>query len=327
MQRILKSFCDLYPGKYAIAVMYASAENLWDFILKQLECKFKIAGYVDLDFESNYIAFENVVRDMYFYKWQYGSSEINDKISLLKLAPLKLRVVVISDEKCNKENLYGQLREFKLGIREATVFDFNNIEIQFHSSDNEREAQNLCQVLLSPNNIKYLHHRFKQIYRKDFIDALTDFKKKILERNVPIENVCIINSGSMEVMGIRDSAEVDFICLEENFSELSDMSANMYIRDKGESKKGLSELSCEYYSSEKARQLILDDNYHFIFYGIKFLNLEFVREKKVLNDRQKDRNDIRLIDLFNEMAMVYDDKLALKKGIYEEVKRRRMHNI
>lgn len=320
MQRIYKAFCDLYKGSFAIVVLFAPAKDLWDFIIKQLENKFQLAGYTDLCFEDNYIAFENLINDMYFYKWEYGSREITDKISLLKLSELKMRVIVLSDEKCKGENLYGQLKDFKYALRDATFYDFMDIEAQIHSSDNEREAYHLSEVLLSPNNINYLRHRFKQNYRKDFIKSLVNFKKTIIEHNVPIENICIINSASMEVMGLRDSVEVDFICLEEELKELKELKE---LYRKAKRKEGVAELSCDFYSAEKARRMILDDNCHFNFFGLKFLNLEYVKEKKILNGRYKDKRDIRLIDLFNEMVMVYDKNAALKKGLYEETIKRR----
>lgn len=322
MQRIYRAFCDLYEGKYGIAVMFSPARDLWDFMLTQLDHKVKVVGYVDIDLESNYIAFENLIQDMYSYKWVYGSKQILDKISMLKLSELKIRVVVVSDEKCKGQNLYGQLRDFKLALRDSTYFDFGDIELQFHSSDNEAEAQHLCRVLLSPNNLTYVQHRFKQPYRKEFIHSLISFKKDLIERGVPIENVCVINSGSMEVMGIRESGEVDFICLEENKEELFDL----YPLSRATKKiSGIHELSMDFYTAEKARQYILDDNYHFIFFGIKFLNLELVREKKAAHNREKDKKDLRLLDLYDEMVMVYDKNAALQKGIYEETVRRRLY--
>ena len=321
MQRIYRSFCDLYPGNYGICVLYGPALELWDFMLKQLERKFKVVGYVDLDFESNYIAFETLINDMYFYKWAYGDEKIDRKINLLKQAPLKMRVVVVSDEDNKKEDLYGRLRAFKLWMREATFYEFENIELQFHSSDNRREAQHLSQVLLSPNNMNYIQHRFKSQYRKSFIDSLTNFKKVIMEHGVPIENVCVINSSSMEVMGLRQSVEIDFICLEEDYDKLIDLSSQTSTGKK----EGAIELSIDLYSAEKARRYIKDDNCYYVFYGIKFLNLEYVREKKMLHNREKDMQDIRLIDLYDELIHVYDNKAALKKELYDEVVRRRLN--
>ena len=322
MSRIYKAFCDLYKGKFGICILYGPALELWDFMFKQIERKFKVVGYLDLDFESNFIGFDTLINDMYSYKWVYGDEKIERKINLLKQAPLKMRVVIVSDEKCNGEDLYGQLRAFKLNIRESTFFDFDDVELQIHSSDNEAEAKHLSRVLLSPNNIKCVNYRFKTQYRKEFIDSLTKFKKKMMESGVALENVCIINSSSMEVMGIRESVEVDFICLEEDYENLS----KHFPQRQGKEKViGSSEISVDFYSAEKARRYILDDNCHFIFFGLKFLNLEYVREKKVLNDREKDRKDIRLLDLFDELVQVYDAKASLKKGIYDEIVKRRLN--
>lgn len=321
MQRIYRAFCDLYKGDYGICIMYGPALELWGFVLKQLERKFKVVGYVDLDFESNYVAFETLINEMYYYKWAYGDEKIDRKIELLKKDVLKLRVVIVSDENSKGENFYGQLRAFKLAMRDATFFEFNDVELQFHSSDNEREAQHLSQVLLSPNNLRYIESRFKQNYRKAFIDYLTEFKKVIMEHGVPLDNVCIINSSVMEVLGLRNAVEIDFICLEENYEQLLDLSCH---RTCGK-KPGAIELSIDLYSAEKARRYIKDDNCYFIFYGIKFLNLEYVREKKMIHNREKDKNDIRLIDLYNEMQQVYDEKAALKKGMYDEIVKRRLN--
>ena len=98
MLRIYRAFCDLYQGQYGIAVLFGPAMDLWEYLLKQMGKHFKVVGYVDLDFEDNYLAFETLINEMYFYKWEYQNDDIDHKISLLKLSPLKMRAIVLSAE-------------------------------------------------------------------------------------------------------------------------------------------------------------------------------------------------------------------------------------
>ena len=307
--RIYRAYCDLYKGAFGIVVLFGPALDLWNYLLKQLERQFKLVGYVDLNFESNYIAYENLINEMYFYKWVYNSDEINHKISLLKLAPLKLRVIVLSDEN-SKENFYGKLKEFKLNMREATFFDFDDIELQIHSSDNEEEANHLAKVLLSPNNLNVIRHRFNNNYRKEFIDNIVKIKKIIMEAGVPLDEILVVNSMVLEALGIRNARDIDVMCRQENKGRLTE--------------NGLDTSSWPYYC-ENINRLLTDDNCYFIFNGMKFLNIDFLKEKKQKGGREKDKRDIRLIDLYNEMTMVYDERKELKQGIFEEIKRRRMN--
>lgn len=310
MLRIYRAFCDLYQGNYGIAVLFGPAMDLWDYLLKQMENQFKVVGYVDLDFESNYMAYETLINEMYFYKWEYQNDDIDHKISLLKLAPLKLRVVVLSDENLNGEDLFGKMKDFKMHMRDATFFDFNDIELQIHASDNQIEANHLAKVFLSPNNLKVIRHRFKNSFRKEFIKNLVTIKKTAMEAEVSLDDIVVVNSMVLEALGIRNAKDIDIVCMPDKRTMLME--------------KGL-ETWALFYSAEDVKRFINDDNNYFIFNGLKFLNLEFVKEKKEKHDREKDKNDIRLIDLYNEMIMVYDEREKLKEGIFEEIKRRRIN--
>ena len=310
MLRIYRAFCDLYKGNYGIAVLFGPAMDLWDYLIKQMEKHFKVVGYVDLNFESNYIAFETLINEMYFYKWEYQNENIDRKISLLKLSPLKMRVVVLSDEMNKEGDFYGKLKEFKMMMRDATFFDFSDIELQMHSSDNPIEANHLAKVLLSPNNLNVIRHRFKSNYRKEFIDRIISVKKKVMEAEVSLDDIVVVNSMVLEALGIRESRDLDILCKPDKAGVLTE--------------KGL-DPCLWFYSQEDIVRYINDDNCYFMFNGLKFLNLEYVKEKKEKHGREKDLNDLRLIELYNEMAMVYDERTALKEGIFEEIKRRRLN--
>ena len=310
MLRIYRAFCDLYQGNYGIAVLFGPAIDMWNFIVKQMENHFKVVGYVDLDFESNYIAYETLINEMYFYKWEYHNDNIDNKISLLKLASLKLRVVILSDENSNGKNLFGEMKEFKLLMRDSTFFDFNDIELQIHSSDNQIEANHLAKVFLSPNNLNVIRHRFRNTYRKKFIDNIVLLKKRVMEAEIPLDDVVVVNSAVLEALGIRESKDIDIICRPEQRSRLLD--------------KGL-DADSWLYSAQDVLKFINDDNCYFMFNGLKFLNLEYIKDKKIKHGRKKDIEDLRLIDLYNELVMVYDERRFLREGMLEEIKRRRMN--
>ncbi|MDR0917711.1 MAG: hypothetical protein LBM93_00450 [Oscillospiraceae bacterium] len=319
LQRILRAYCELYTGQKGIVVFYGPAMELWNYMQKQLEKQVNIVGYVELDFEQNYLAFETLIHDIYFYNFTWGDAHIDAKIKLLKMSPLKIRVLVISDEygKCN-DNLYGTLRDFKLKIRDISSFDFQSAELGIHSTDSYSEFQHQKNVFLSPNNFKYIGYRFRVDYTKRFFELLDKLKVLCKTHNVNISDICVVNSGVMEVLGLRETKDIDFVCLLSDVPNLSDVSR---FSDVIELRDNLMQ---EKFGGISTDTLITDDNYHFIFYGIKFANLEIVREKKAQHTREKDIQDMRLIDLFTELALVYDNKIAFQKGIYDEMTRRRM---
>ena len=230
---------------------------------------------------------------------------------MLKLSPLKRRVIVVSDEKANGEDLFGKLKAFKMKMRESTYFDFCDIELQIHASDNQTEAKHLSKVFLSPNNLQTIKHRLKNTYRKELIDNIVAIKKKTMEAGVSTDDIMVVNGMVLDVLGIRESHnDLDIICMPSEREKLIE---------------GGFDISALYYYGQDMHKYIWDDNRYFIFNGLKFLNLEYVKQKKIFEKREKDIKDLRLIELYEEMIRVYDEKAALKQGILEEVVRRRIN--
>jgi hypothetical protein len=95
--RTLRAFADIYPGECTTAVLFAPVADMWLFIERQLAKSFTIVGSVDYDFCGNYVAFDNIVHEMYDDA-AYCNSRIDRKIAVLKMSPLTMRVVLLSDE-------------------------------------------------------------------------------------------------------------------------------------------------------------------------------------------------------------------------------------
>ncbi len=103
-----------------------------------------------------------------------------------------------------------------------------------------------------------------------------------------------------------------------------------FVADKNLSEHTKDEYDYNYFvnvTGYTADEIIENEKYHFSFLGLKFVSIDLIKKYKSgrKDSREKDKNDIRLIELFEEMAMVYDEKMVLKKRIFEEMKQRRLN--
>lgn len=318
--RILRGFTEIYGGECGCMVLFYPCHKLWEYIEGQLSVEFNVVGAIDYDFENNYIGFENIVREIY-YDSQFKNEMIQRKINVLKYERLIIRFILINDENRKRKDFYGDLKAFKLDIRNRLFDDFEEVPIVAHSPDTKEEFRHLRNIFLSVNNIKWMKRKTCQFYRSKFIDMIYELDRWCLENEVKKDEIAIVSSASMEVFGLKECGDIDFIILPHyrnrfNGDESYTVSANLEIVHRN------------YAWTEKTgliadETVIWDDSLHFYFCGFKFINLELVKEKKMLQKREKDLKDIRSIELFFNWDQVFDDKEALRHRIQEEMLRRK----
>jgi len=120
--RIMRGFADLYD-ECGIFVLFSPIQEQWNFIQAQIKNEFKVVGYADINLSHNFIAFEILIREIYGDYCDEGG--ISDKISLLKMSPLTVRIILISNEKKNLEinEFYDSITRLKLKMRDCLKYD------------------------------------------------------------------------------------------------------------------------------------------------------------------------------------------------------------
>jgi hypothetical protein len=321
--RIYRAFADLYP-KCGMFLLYGPCYPQWDFITKQMEKHFTLVGFVDLDFSHNYLAFENLLHEIYNDPL-WLDCYMDRKMKLLKIAPLKVRVILLSDENqnanCADDDFFDSLKKFKLQIRDAMFFDTDIAPIVMHGSDTRSEFVRMKNILLSPNNLLNLTKRVSRNYREELIIKINRAKALLDSNCIKHDDVVIVCSSAMEVFGLRPARDFDVAVKKSYRDRLG------YVMFQWDNDIEYCRFNCiedKYGKNYPDDLIIADDNLHFVFCGLKFLNLELVKLKKEHDQRAKDIEDIRLIDVFQDYWQNYDDKLALQRQIDKEIYLKRL---
>jgi hypothetical protein len=335
--RILRGFADLYQKNLGVYLLYGTIKEKWDYIQTQISYELDIAGFIDIDLRHNFIAFENLIKDIYLDYSSEGT--IAEKIKLLKLAPLIVRVILVVDNKSvcnypphshsatmpeafdsNTDDFYVRMISLKKDIRKLLHFDIDeNVALTLHGSDTRQEYIYLKNILLSVNNLCYIEKRIYQTYRTTFLEWIKDFKAVCEENDIPIENTCIAGSSSLEVVGIRQSTDIDFTVTGNIRNKYGDgvthLTDNIDIVTRNYVRVHDSVLISD-------DELIQNDNYHFYFAGCKFTNIDLVYYRKNAQRREKDLMDVRLIELYNDFYKYFTNKSILQQQIEKELIRR-----
>lgn len=320
--RILRGFTDLYEN-CGIILLWGPVKDKWDFISQIVKEKLDVVGEVDLDFQNDIVCFQNVIYEIY---GNYDKdSIIGRKIDILKLAELSIRVIVVSDEQNIKENLYETIIGIKKKIRKVMHFESNEQAFAtLHASDNREEFLHLKETLLSVNNIKYMGRIPQKVMRREFCDWISEFKLFMRNKHFRLNEACIVGSSPLEVLGIRNSTDIDIVVSSRirniygdgvtHLSDNLDLCTRNYVR--GQDGVLISD-----------EQLLEDDSYYFKWYDCRFVNMELVQYRKSWQARNKDKMDVKLINIYLDYYKYFDHKKALQWQIIEELKRRGIKNI
>lgn len=332
--RILRGYADIHKES-GLFITYGPVFDKWDYILNDLKKTFSVVGWVDLNFSGDYVGFINLIHDVYCDYNQEGV--IANKANLLLYAPLVLRVILVSDEIDDIKDLNGydiekkakdffsRIIESKSRIRDLLKYDCQKeAYATIHATDDRMEFDSLKQVVLSVNNLKCISLRPLTIMRKTFMRWLDELKEWLSSEGYDYGDVCIVGSSPLEVFDIRESTDIDIVVSPEmriiygngitHISSHLDIVTRNYVKDEG---------TGEVFVTDE--QLIYDDDYHYLFYGLKFANLELVLKRKSSSNREKDINDVKLLSIFFEYSKNFNDKEVLKRQIEKEVDRRKVN--
>lgn len=128
------------------------------------------------------------------------------------------------------------------------------------------------------------------------------FADKVKALNLPLDQIIVIGSGILDQLGIRPASDIDLVASPDLMKKLSEESGDWikkfddnqrfyFVKDDG---------SAEVWDGWVFdRQAVgYDDllNYAVEYDGVRFVNLEFLYQWKKWRSREKDVQDVKLID-------------------------------
>jgi len=147
-----------------------------------------------------------------------------------------------------------------------------------HVSDYISDTRRISCSLLNENSINFLNKGTNNISPQTKT-LLENYFKEVDEKN---ENFCLTSSLIMEMYGLRQAKDIDYLHKDDKIINLENTSVH--------NGKWLT-----YYHIHKD-DIIYNPNYHFYFNGFKFSSLDVIKKMKQNRSEPKDIKDIKLIN-------------------------------
>jgi len=127
------------------------------------------------------------------------------------------------------------------------------------------------------------------------------FAKRVKELGLPLDQIIIIGSGILDQLGIRQSADIDVATNREALEEIARSDDWVEKIDKNQRQYLVKyDGSVEIWDGWEIDGRIVEYDellgYAVEYDGVKFVNLDFLRRWKNWRGREKDMQDVRLID-------------------------------
>ena len=131
------------------------------------------------------------------------------------------------------------------------------------------------------------------------------FAKRVKELGLPLDQIIIIGSGILDQLGIRQSADIDVATNREALEEIARSDDWVEKIDKNQRQYLVKyDGSVEIWDGWEIDGRIVEYDellgYAVEYDGVKFVNLDFLRRWKNWRGREKDMQDVRLIDEWRE---------------------------
>lgn len=127
------------------------------------------------------------------------------------------------------------------------------------------------------------------------------FAERVKELGLPLDQIIIIGSGILDQLGIRQSADIDVAANREALEEIARSDGWVEKLDKNQRQYLVkNDGSVEIWDGWEIDGRIVEYDellgYAVEYDGVKFVNLDFLRRWKNWRGREKDIQDVRLID-------------------------------
>ena len=291
LQTLLYSYAHLKADAVVIFVFYSPAERYWDAFQEAVTQAFYVVGQIDIGVGTQLGLYE-LIHDLYWTLQPLSSTDvINRKALLLAMTPPLAVRVVVAERKDAGDDLYAVATATKTRCRElARDTVAPNSFLSAHAASSKAESLNLARVLLSPNNMHQLRRRRFAGVRSAFGQWLTECRATCARSGIALDDICIVGSSPLEVIGVRPSTDVDFT-LKSEYRHQRYGSGVTHLAP-------AVDIVTEGYHRSQERPPISDDDlidnpdHHFMFRGFKFANPEIVLDQKQFYRREKDVRDI-----------------------------------
>ena len=304
---ILRCYADL-KRNCSIYVLFIEGINKWSYIYEEISKRVSVAGWYDIDYTDNYIAFLNLINDLARADLSYNP-DMSSLNSMLLPPKLLVRVLLVSQKEGCEHNIHDVCacaeNEFTRAFGDTTKM---NTDLVYLGSKSVHSYEAYKKILLSCNNITHLKQRISHTYRPSFMKRLNQLALLLKSLEIDIDSICIVGISVLEVMGIQI---IEQYCMEVVVLD----NVNCIIGEKYQNElTNLTIHSRDYVHNRKTGDivvnnelLIADHRHHFIFYGFKFANLDYVETVLKHSPEQKEKNTALLISLYRNFIRCFND--------------------
>ena len=88
-----------------------------------------------------------------------------------------------------------------------------------HCTDNREESVYLLRILLNKNTRHLLINGAPFLFR-NYIHSIMQYRKKIINNNLNLDNFCIVSSGVLGLYGLRLPNDIDFLSLSDRYNSI-----------------------------------------------------------------------------------------------------------
>lgn len=310
--RMLRGFADLYPN-CGIVVLYGSSIEQWDFLTAQFGKALQIVGYTDLNFSDNYIAFENLIRTI--YDDPLGEDPyVETKLHFMMLAPLKIRVILLS----NENNIYMNVYETMNEIQEKLNIMLDSMDAQiplFHCTRSREDFLIMKKVLLSPTNIYHLRCMVTQGYRRELVLKLNEVKTHLRKHGLNPDDFLVVGDAILEIMGLVASSALTLA-----------YTGNLGAKEFPAGLHGINVIEAEGFELNGVNYnwsaITENENNYFMFCGMKVLCIALQKAYYLSRKNEINLERLHFLKLFEEFCLSFDDKRVLQQQINEQLRKR-----
>ncbi len=165
--------------------------------------------------------------------------------------------------------------DIKAKIRD--IFGIENHSI--HISDNQQETIAMAEMLFNPNSVDVMNFAKPFVFDTVFY-KLKEFQEMIARNNLDRSRFIIDSSAVLEVCGLREARDIDYLTDYEDAIEAYEGIENH-------------ESQIKFHDISVADMLYNPENY-FYYYGFKFLSVYRLMEMKKRRNEPKDQRDVEL---------------------------------
>lgn len=274
-----------------ICVLFGSIFESWEDITQKIGSEFHIVGSFEVTL--NAVSYYNLLSDI-FRTYEKMDDILNKQIDGLMSEPFKTKIILVCDN--SSDNIYQHMSEYMLGLLNGSAILYHNKGI--YATKNNIDYCYLRKILLSSNNLKYLALKKTYESRTELVKRIQTYIKVCNQHGVPLDDVCVVGGCVMDSMGIRRGNDFDTIAsttLQINSQE------KIYMLEKADYHLHKFKFYRGWNISDD--EFINNEDYHYIYAGCKFINLEIVYEYKSHLMRKHDIPDlIRILDFWKKYA-------------------------